>query len=394
MPYCPKCRHTMETKYKDRPAPVPVALYGNEEQQKIHQFAIDYPNLIREMISAFYSFTEEEIFKYRERIKWKHGSANWDIDWNRKMIDHCNYYLSWELFLQNPVFRNTELIDEFVPDLQHKSLHDSDVRLAITFNEHIHWTEELIDRYIDKINFYGLSNNSNVDWSEYILNKYEARWDWFSIFINENIQWTLPMMEMGFLHFKDDGIFLHMATHNIGMVSNLEIVKKYFNYIDPTLIFSNSRLPWHKENLLERWAGKLDWDGLSQNEELLRDPMFFEQNLVHWFDNADKRFSNLSSCVTLHWSHEFIERFHEYWDWSNLSYNPALPWSEEFIDQYADKWDWEGIFGNPGIPWSTDLILKYNLYNEDALFTNRSIWDKAIKPHLDKDLVEILLTSL
>ncbi|MDD2307310.1 MAG: hypothetical protein PHP53_21575 [Prolixibacteraceae bacterium] len=310
------------------------------------------------------------------------------------MIDHCNYYLSWELFARNPAFRNTELIDEFIPDLQHKSLCDGEVGWAISCNEHILWTEELIDRYIDQIHFYGLSDNSNVDWSEYILNKYEDRWDWIVIFLNKNIQWTLPMMEMGFSCIEDDGMLQHMVKSNTGMISNLEIVKKYFNWFDPTLIFSNSRLPWHKKNLLERWADRLNWDGLSQNQELLRDPLFFEQNMEHWLENEGKRFSNLSSCVTLPWSNEFIERFYELWDWSNLSYNPALPWSEEFIDRYADKWDWGGIFNNTGIPWSMDLILKYNLSEDDALFNNRSIWDKAIKHHLDKDMLERLLMTL
>lgn len=394
LPYCPKCRETMEMKYKDRPVPVKVALYGTEEQQKIHQFAIDNPGLLRELISTYHSFTEEEIFKYRNRIKWSIASDNCDIQWNRKMIDHCNYYLSWELFSRNPVFRNPELIDEFIPDLTHKSRPNDDVRLGISYNEHIHWTEELIDRYIDQIHFYGLSNNSNVDWSEYIINKYEDRWDWIVVFQNDNIKWTLPMMEMGILRFKDPSTLLRIVRRNTGMISNLEIVMKYFNWIDPDLIFSNSRLPWHKENLLERWADRLDWDGLSQNQELLRDPLFFEQNMDHWLDNDGKRFSNLSSCVTLSWSNEFILRFYERWNWENLSYNPVLPWSEEFIDQYADKWDWDGIYSNSGIPWTMDLILKYNLSEKDALFTNRSIWDKAFKLYIDEDLLERLLIIL
>lgn len=394
LPYCPKCRQTMETKYKDRPEPVPIALYGNEEQQKIHQFALDNPRLFRELISAYYSFTEEEIFKYRNWIKWSLASENDAIQWNRRMIEHCNYYLNWEIFSGSPAFQDTKLIDEFIPDLQHKSLCKHEVSWAISCNEHIHWTEELIDRYMEKIDFYGLSNNSNVDWSVYILNKYEDLWDWISIFINNNIKWTLPMMEMGLSRFESNGILYHMLNHNKGMVSNLDIVKKYFNWIKPTLIFSNSRLPWHQENLLEQWADRLDWDGLSQNEELLRDPLFFEQNMKHWLENDGKRFSNLSSCVTLQWSHEFIERFHKYWDWSNMSYNPALPWSEEFIDQYADKWDWDGIFSNTGIPWSIDLILKYDLSDEETLFTNRSIWDKAFEPYMDKDFLEVLRNTI
>lgn len=384
----------MEMKYKDRPVPVKVALYGTEEQQKIHQYAIDHPGLIRELISAYYSFTEEEIFKYRNWIKWSIASDNWDIQWNRKMIDHCNYYLSWELFARNPVFRNTELIDEFIPDLQHKSLCDGEVGCAISCNEHIHWTEELIDRYIGRINFSGLSVNSNVDWSKHLLKKYEDRWDWSALFVNKSIPWTLPMTELCLEHLNEMEFSLSDVEYNAGMMSNLEIVVKYYDWISPFWICRNSKLPWYKENLLERWADKLDWDGLSLNDELLRDPLFFEQNMDHWLENEGERFSSLSLCETLTWSHEFIERFHEFWDWKSLSYNTALPWSEEFIDQYADKWDWYGIFNNEGIPWSINLILKCNLSDEDALFNNRSIWDKAIKPHLDKDRLERLLAIL
>lgn len=395
LPYCPKCRDTMEMKYKDRPIQLKVALYGNEEQQKIHQFAIDHPGLIQEMISAYHSFTEEEIFKYRNLINWKVGSCNNDIQWNSKMIEHCRYYLDYDYFLYNPAFRNPKLIEEFVPGLKRIAVNDEFVSWAIASNKHIHWTEELIDRYIDRIDFDGLSLNSNVAWSEHILKKYEDRWDWFDMILKKrDIPWTLPMMEMSFSHISDFGLLRRIISLNNAMISNLEIVEKYFNWFEPALIFANSKLPWQKENLLERWVDKLDWDGLSRNQSLLFDPQFFEQNMERWLENDGQRFSNLSSSTSLPWSLEFIERFYDLWDWENLSYNPALPWSEAFIDRYVDKWNWKAIKENQGIPWTIDLMVKYNFSDHDAIIDNRSIWDKAFKPHINDGLLETLLTKI
>ena len=390
-PYCPKCRNTMEMKYKERPVPVPVALYGNEEQQKIHQFAIDRPGLIQEMISAYHSFTEEEIFQYRNWINWTVGSCNCDTQWNSKMIDHCRYYINWEMFSLNSAFQNTALIDEFAHQLTWEAVGDGNIGWSVASNKYILWTENLIDRYIDRIDFSCLSVNSNVYWSEHILKKYEDRWDWVDLTQNNNMRWTLRMMEMGVTHLRQMECDLLTLRFNTGMMSNLEIVEKYFDWFEPNRIFRNNRLPWHKENLLERWADKLDWDGLSLNQSLLRDPLFFEQNMEHWLENNAKRFNYFSLCVMLPWSYEFIERFYGFWNWKNFGYNPSLPWNEEFIDRYADKWDWNSLIKNAGIPWTIDLILKYNLSDEDAIFDNRSIWDKAIKPHLDGGLLEALL---
>jgi len=392
-PYCPKCQDIMEMKYKDRPVLEEEALYGTEEQQKIQQYSNDHPGFVRELISGYYSFTEEEIYKYRNKIKWSIGSANWDIQWNSNMIKHCQYYLTWELFSLNSAFRDTQLINEFNQRLTWKAVSDGNVSWSIACNGHIRWTEDLIEEYKDRIDFSGLSVNSNVDWSEHLFEKYEDRWDWLDISGNNGIPWTLPMMEICIDQLNLMGCDLLKMEFNSGMMSNLEILEKYFDMFASEWIFMNGRLPWYKENLLERWADKLDWDGLSQNQNLLRDPLFFEQNMEHWMENKKKRFSALSNCVTLPWSFEFIERYKELWNWHTLSYNEALPWSEEFIDQYADKWDWNGIYKNTGIPWTLDLIFKYNFSDQDLLFKNRSIWDKAIKPHIDDNLLEILINN-
>jgi hypothetical protein len=394
LPYCPKCRHTMETKYKDRPEPVPIALYGNEEQQKIHQFALDNPRLFRELISAHYSFNEEEIFKYRNWIKWSVASGNYTIQWNRKMIEHCNYYLNWEIFSGIFAFQDTELIDEFMPGLKRNQYFEDEICWAISTNNHIRWTEELIDRYIDQINFQGLSNNTNVDWSEHILKKYDDRWAWDSLISNDSLPWTLDLLEICLAHLKETDFDIAHIQYNSQMMSNLDIVEKYFDFLSPFWICRNGALPWHQENLLLRWADKLDWNGLSLNETLLEDQQFFEQNMEYWIENNGKRFKSLSMCKTLPWSNEFIKRFQENWDWKTLSYNPALPWSEEFIDQYADKWDWHGIFTNEEISWTIDLALKYNLFEDEQYAEYRSIWDKVFKPHVDKDFLETLITTI
>lgn len=63
------------------------------------------------------------------------------------------------------------------------------------------------------------------------------------------------------------------------MISNLEIVEKYFVNFIPHVILSNTNLPWIENELLKKWNDKLDWEGLAGNEKLLAKPDFFEQNI-------------------------------------------------------------------------------------------------------------------
>lgn len=62
-------------------------------------------------------------------------------------------------------------------------------------------------------------------------------------------------------------------------------------------------------SLFEKYKGKLNWTGLSNNPHLF-------------------------------WSTELIEKYEEKWDWKMLTSNESLPWTPELLEKYKDKWDW------------------------------------------------------
>lgn len=105
------------------------------------------------------------------------------------------------------------------------------------------------------------------------------------------------------------------------------------------------------------------------------------------------------------------------WDWKELSLNQGLPWDEQLIDSFSDKFVWSktflapivtpegeeipglfskenesGLVSNEALPWSLSFILKYkNQIDFKLLFDNNAVWEKALKKHVDRDMISLIL---
>jgi hypothetical protein len=140
------------------------------------------------------------------------------------------------------------------------------------------WTEELIDRYQDRIDWKLLSGNNNVQWSASMLEKYKdkldweklsdgsndhllsvenirkyrSRWNWSNLSSNSSVRWTPEKVE----EFKD---LLDWSTfidsYRKDNLFTLEFFEKYKEYI-PVASLQNSSL-WraildiYKKKLIE-----------------------------------------------------------------------------------------------------------------------------------------------
>ncbi len=112
-----------------------------------------------------------------------------------------------------------------------------------------------------------------------------------------------------------------------------------------------------------------------------------------------------------------IEVYKNYLDWYSLCSNEGLVWDSNLIDHFSDFVEWggltpcedidengnvispnggwrlePGLIDNSSIPWSLKFIQRYEEYLDFETMERRSsIWDKAFKPYIDDDMIDIIM---
>lgn len=114
-----------------------------------------------------------------------------------------------------------ELICQFYP-WKEKQLEQYEGLLSweyISKNEKIIWSEAIINRHSDKLDFgyWGLPMNNSMFINENIIEKYYDKWDWMILTDNPNIPWSLNLIEK----YKEKWSWeSYEFAGNIGLSSN------------------------------------------------------------------------------------------------------------------------------------------------------------------------------
>ncbi|MBQ6167957.1 MAG: hypothetical protein IJK41_11105 [Muribaculaceae bacterium] len=146
------------------------------------------------------------------------------------------------------------------------------------------------------------------------------------------------------------------------------------------------------EDLLEKYADKLDWKLISTNR------------VIRWTIPMLKKFSRklnweeVSERIDNDWFTEaHIEALKDKWDWSVLVRNYQL--SEKLIDKYIDYIDWPSLIGAEGyycgLPRddSFDAVSFYEKYKEHismSTFQKSDLWDKIVEQRRKELMAEIM----
>jgi len=408
-----------------------------------------HPDEFIYMISSWNALKPEQIIKYANYLDIELLAGNSSCIWDDVLVDFFSRYFDWNVFSgKSRFFQDIDMIDLFKDriiwnngtKLRHQYLNEDQwsdsfgMPLTLSDNIFIPWSDSLVDKYEDRLNFRSLSSNIGVPWSTGLIDKYMDRccwfqlsknpslpwseklidlyfehWDWISIIKNSSIPWTLPLFRK--LYPK---INLEYAGVNIdsymNLTSNVEIVEAYANELDWSLICSNQLLPWQEHKLLKRWEERLDWYCLASNEQLFKnDPDFFYDNLHHWYNNKNTFPSVLSLNKALPWSMSFLEEFKYDWNWYNLVSNPGLPWSTKLIDKYFEKWykpkerveehpifyDPWGLIIDPAVPWEIDWIIRYEEHIDFYNFIlDHSYWNQIFRPAIDDEILDVFFRLL
>lgn len=400
-------------------------------QQKIISFFLRHPDAFVRMVTEFYAFQPHELQKHAEQLDTQWLSRNQNCRWDLATINQFKDQLDWRLFSRySTAFSDIKLIDEFKTEIGWTDYRDKEGDCELTFNPHVPWSdqfierygnyldfrklswcrsvpwsEKLIEQYFDRWNWYALSANEKLPWSETFIVKYEHLWDWESvIYLNDSFPWSVSLAKKYFQKLEQLG--KDALLDNGKLWNNPEIVEAFADYVDWKRVVKNGSLPWHEKNLREQWKDRLKGYSLAANEAFISDPDFFEENLKVYLEDSVSAFRWLSSRTVLPWSKPFIERFKDLWEWEYLSVNEGLPWSLELIDAFQLEWSWgsndnrtpdtdppndSGLINNKAIPWDIDWILKYEAFIEiKSLSLEPMIWDKAFKPYMDEKMVDTI----
>lgn len=353
---------------------------------KIESFLLAHHEFFIHHLSGIYPLSPGLIEKYKDMLDW------------RKLI--WNEYLPW----------STDFFIRF-EDHWLWGTKDDDFCISVLYNRKIQWNIQLLDRYSEKIDWEWVSQNKELllenpgifdkfkdklhwkfisgneylPWTEQFIEKFKDYWKWYYLSGNRGINWTLVMMEK----YKD---MFNIDRYRKG---NDEL---WLDRDDP---FDLPTPASQKENRL--YSGNpVDFARLSFNEETLWTESIIDRYKDQW------NWESLSDNKALPWSDELIDRYVDMWEWGHpvyykegmdiitgLSLNPALNWSSSLINKYKDRWFWYLLSLNEGIPWSLDIINEFHdLWVWEKLTFNMKLWEKAIYPYLDDDVIDDIMSRI
>lgn len=366
-----------------------------------------HPEFAKNLLCRNYAFTEVDLNKYRQVIDWGWISANNSINWTADLISRYISKLDLEFFTMNSdAFADANLLEEFMNEIDWEGTNSGKFfSSSIALNQHVPWTSALINKYQHYINFEHLSSNEKLPWSEQLIDQFQESWDWEGIASNSGVSWTLNLVNK----YADRIDFTsNWVVFNLSSTDQLDLIETYSKQLNWRAICCNSKLPWREENLLKRWKKQLNWYGLATNELLHKDPFFFENNLEKWLSDPFNYFGMLSRNTALPWSADFIDRFSDFWNWEWLCMNKGISWNTELIYRFFDKVEWGGkkylpnksfqvkggLISNENLNWTIDFILHFEEYIDFEEMFNDIVWNKSIRPYMDKNYVDFLLAIL
>ena len=129
------------------------------------------------------------------------------------------------------------------------------------------------------------------------------------------------------------------------------------------------------EQLLEKYADKVDWHEVSGNNDMLWTASMLEKfkKRIDWRELSGTSHQYLLNA-------EMLARFEQYWDWHELSDNSSLALSRELLDKFIERWDWRKIIGCwDDELFDEDFLERYKEHIPASELQNSRLWDKIVE---------------
>lgn len=324
-------------------------------ENKFIDFFLKYPELTM-IIYLYYPLNEELLNKYQRGLSV--SSSNTNLNWTEDFIDRYSDKWDWYALSKNIGIRWSENLI--------KKYEEKDFILLCNFSdsEAITWTEKLIDKYIEEggewyWDWQGLSRNPSLPWSLDFFNKYFDKWDWSGngLSSNPNLSWTVDFIE------------------------------KYHDRWDWPLLSENEGLPWSIE-LIERFINKWDYFGLLRNNAITEElnPVVKMRNLkIKGNEKQFKQYSKRFKYINF-WIENYNNNIND--SWLSLSTNINVIWTPDILRYIPLYWGFGGLSANKGLPWSLEFIETYqHMWDFVTLAHNKQVWEDVFKSNLNDRIV-------
>lgn len=331
-------------------------------------------------------------------MSWKNISNNPNINFNSDFLRQYSDKIIWDQLSNNKGdFWTLSLLNEFKNKFDWSGHRpycnnmDADDQ-SLSTNEYLPWSENLIDRFSDRLNFDSLSLNRAIPWSENLIDKYYDKWDWGFLSSNISIPWSKDLI----IKYEDKLDFTLLCGNpalpwSISLLLFfIEIKDKWklkpnymwnWHYVNKGILY-NENIPWDdglKEYLVNRYPEEVD-------ELVLYELDYYEWNIntlkkcpinkfnYYFFQNNDSIMWNEEMIIFLavnshqgwplvsrikNLSLELIEKFANKLDWDKISQNNSNIGKFDFLEKYESKINFRKLSNNKNLKWDINYLSKY-----------------------------------
>ena len=307
-------------------------------------------------------FTDYLIEKYADKWNFKELSKSLNLRITTRIIEKYIDKWDWQYLVCNTAVKIEFSTIEKVKDI----LDWGYVRIL----PYLHWTEELIDRYIDYI-FYDISSSSGRRLgNDYSFTKFCKNINHTSYFeSNKNVEWTPILIDK----YKDKWAWEYIFKNNEIKFSEEQLSKYNDIFSTPQIVGGLIRVPW--ESFFE--FGNTDW----------KEHIIDKYNKITYVSPDGKRISKYSD---------------------KLVSNPYIIWNETLFNKYVKNLSPQdlgefcknaifprGIIINNQTLWNTKSYVCTYHYKEDDSYYSEDLYESLWKflslnknINWDEDLLE------
>ena len=269
-----------------------------------------------------------------------------EIPWTNSIIEKYKDQINWTKFSDRNDVKWNEVIRKFTNFINWKIL---------SKNENVNWTLYLIVEYENFIDFKELSSNPKVEWSRLLLNRYKEKLDWTKLALNTGIIWNSILLS----EFKDYVSF-YSLTRSQTFVWSTEILVLYKDRWDFDCdYFIGKRC---NDCLFEKTFYTPE---ICNNNNVTFTIKFILEKLVLWENTWSKFVAETSRKTSpIYLNGQVFDKNNPIWE--RLSENKNL--NSELIKYFIEFWDYKILLNNKNINWDFDLIC----YLDEKLDSNNS----------------------
>ncbi|UEG55038.1 hypothetical protein LLH06_08685 [Mucilaginibacter daejeonensis] len=275
-----------------------IRLVIDKQPEPVRQLIKNRQEAMKGLLERYYNWSLEELQQHRLTLNKDLLLQNTEIRWTPEKIVLLDFSaVQLQLLYQKGRFDNlSRLLFELEDEISWNDLCQ---------NYHISWTENLLDKYAERIAWNWVVHRTAFNFEKQHIQKYQKWFDrWHSISSCHNVNWSI------------------------------ELIRSFENFWSWYNLSINPSLPWTTE-LFETFEARWDYHFLSKNN---------------------------SFC----WSNDIIDRHINRWSWSSLAENTGINWNQQLIEKYVQKWDRFKLFRNAGIQWTETMIRHFsNWFDQD-----------------------------